>query len=71
MARVRGPMAGFCACFPVGVGGAGTAGAIGFLGGWGERGSGRGEFGFPVSVAVDPSGTVHVADSENDRAKNG
>jgi DNA-binding beta-propeller fold protein YncE len=47
--------------------GAPPAGAIGFVHEWGEPGSGPGQFAFPVSVAVDSSGTVYVADSDNDR----
>jgi DNA-binding beta-propeller fold protein YncE len=47
--------------------GAPAAGAIGFVHEWGGTGSGPGQFRFPVSVAVDPTGTVYVADSENDR----
>ncbi len=47
----------------------GSAGAIGFVDQWGKTGGGPGQFGFPVSVAVDPGGTVYVADSENDRVQ--
>src|SRR3954447_353910 len=49
------------------VAGAPSAGALGFVHEWGETGSGPGQFRFPVSVAVDATGTVYVADSENDR----
>ena len=47
--------------------GAAPAGAIGFLDEWGGSGSGPGRFAFPVSVATDASGSVFVADSENNR----
>src|SRR5262245_42172940 len=33
----------------------------------GETGSGPGQFRFPASVAVGQTGTVYVADSDNDR----
>jgi sugar lactone lactonase YvrE len=49
------------------LGGAPSAGALGFVDEWGETGSGPGQFRFPASVAVDSTGTVYVADSENDR----
>jgi hypothetical protein len=38
-----------------------------FIRKWGTEGSGNGEFGFPVSVNVDSSGNVFVADPGNDR----
>jgi DNA-binding beta-propeller fold protein YncE len=57
----------FCATVLLGAAAASSVGAIGFVDEWGESGSGAGQFGFPVSVAVDPAGTVYVADSENDR----
>jgi DNA-binding beta-propeller fold protein YncE len=47
--------------------GAPAAGALGFVQEWGQTGAGPGQFRFPVSVAVDATGTVYVADSENDR----
>jgi DNA-binding beta-propeller fold protein YncE len=34
---------------------------------WGSRGSGDGQFSYPLGVAVDASGNVFVADSDNDR----
>jgi tripartite motif-containing protein 71 len=34
---------------------------------WGSCGSGNGEFMWPKGVAVDASGNVYVADSENHR----
>ena len=60
-------LAVLCAAVALALAGAGPAGAIGFVDEWGEAGSGPGQFGFPVSVAVDPAGTVYVSDSENDR----
>jgi DNA-binding beta-propeller fold protein YncE len=57
----------FCATVLLGAAAASSVGAIGFVDEWGESGSGAGQFGFPVSVAVDSAGTVYVADSENDR----
>ena len=38
-----------------------------FLGSWGRRGAGEGEFDLPHSVAVDAAGKVYVADRENAR----
>src|SRR6185369_3048668 len=34
---------------------------------WGEPGSGPGQFHVPHGIAVDPNGTVFVADRENSR----
>jgi DNA-binding beta-propeller fold protein YncE len=48
---------------------ASPAGSIGFVYEWGESGSGPGQFSFPASVAVAPTGAVYVADSENDRVQ--
>jgi DNA-binding beta-propeller fold protein YncE len=38
-----------------------------FLGAWGKRGTGPGEFNTPHSVVVDASGRVYVADRKNGR----
>jgi DNA-binding beta-propeller fold protein YncE len=38
-----------------------------FLGKWGSQGTGDGQFDLPAGVAVDGSGNVFVADSDNHR----
>src|SRR5207302_42663 len=38
-----------------------------FLGAWGRKGAGEGEFNLPHSIAVDARGRVYVADRENAR----
>lgn len=38
-----------------------------YLGEWGKKGTGEGEFNLPHSIAVDAKGRVLVADRENDR----
>lgn len=40
-----------------------------FLGAWGRKGAGEGEFNLPHSVAVDTRGRVYVADRENKRVQ--
>jgi DNA-binding beta-propeller fold protein YncE len=40
-----------------------------FLGKWGSKGSGDGEFNYPLGVAVAPNGDVYVADTGNNRAQ--
>ena len=40
---------------------------FGFLGGWGEQGSGEGQFESPAGIAADVNGDVYVADSFNNR----
>jgi DNA-binding beta-propeller fold protein YncE len=57
----------FCLAAVIAVAAASSAGGIGFVDEWGAPGSGPGQFAFPSSVAIDASGTVYVADSENDR----
>ena len=41
--------------------------AVTFLNAWGTYGTGAGQFGFPVGVAVSPTGQVYVADMDSDR----
>jgi len=38
-----------------------------FVQAWGGSGSGSGQFDFPGGIAIDPEGTVYVADSKNNR----
>jgi DNA-binding beta-propeller fold protein YncE len=38
-----------------------------YLGAWGKKGAGEGEFNLPHSVVVDRQGKVYVADRENER----
>jgi DNA-binding beta-propeller fold protein YncE len=38
-----------------------------YLGSWGERGFGRGQFNTPHGIATDDAGRVYVADRENGR----
>ena len=38
-----------------------------FIKKWGKEGSGNSQFHTPAGVAVDPSGNVFVADSDNNR----
>jgi DNA-binding beta-propeller fold protein YncE len=40
-----------------------------FLQEWGKRGSGPGEFDFPIGIAVDPQGAVFVSDFYNSRVQ--
>ena len=40
-----------------------------FLGKWGSRGSGDGQFAYPLGVAVDGAGNVYVADTLNNRVQ--
>lgn len=40
-----------------------------FLGSWGRRGTGEGQFHLPHSVAVDATGKVYVGDRENSRVQ--
>ena len=47
-----------CAAALLSLTGATPAGAIGFLGSWGEKGNGPGEFNLPISVATDAAGNV-------------
>ena len=42
-------------------------GQITFLNAWGSSGSGNDQFYFPDGVAVGPTGTVYVADTDNNR----
>jgi DNA-binding beta-propeller fold protein YncE len=63
---LAGAIAVLCASLALGAGSPSPP-SIGFVDEWGESGSGPGEFGFPVSVAVHGTGNVYVADSENDR----
>ena len=41
--------------------------AAGFITKWGSLGSGDGQFNYPNGVAIDSSGNVYVADSDNHR----
>ena len=63
---LAGAIAVLCASLAVGSGSPSPP-SIGFVDEWGEAGSGPGEFGYPVSVAVDDTGNVYVADTENER----
>lgn len=40
-----------------------------YLGGWGSRGTGEGQFGSPAGLAVDSTGRVYVADTLNERVQ--
>jgi DNA-binding beta-propeller fold protein YncE len=40
-----------------------------YLGAWGKKGAGEGEFNLPHSIAVDAKGRVYVADRENGRVQ--
>jgi len=40
-----------------------------FLGKWGERGIGPGEFSQPTAIAVDCNGDVYVTDTNNNRVE--
>src|SRR5262245_62144988 len=44
-----------------------TASAQTFITAWGSRGSGNGQFIYPVGVATDAEGNVYVADMDNHR----
>ena len=40
-----------------------------FVGAWGARGSGKGEFNFPTNIALDGKGNVYVVDTGNFRVQ--
>ena len=44
-----------------------VSGKYNFVGKWGTRGTGNGQFQYPIGTAADSSGFVYVADSANDR----
>ncbi len=41
----------------------------GFVGAWGKRGSGKGEFNFPTNLALDRQGNLYVVDTGNFRVQ--